>query len=128
MDREDAKVPAEVIDKGYWICKQKEGAFPKKLHELRRERVRQKRLGNEIKQLLKVKERKKEKGGKRERELIFCLYLFMVAVLVVHFLLGLLLVLLDFALIRYHFGNLVAVLLAHYRRRLYKMVAVLGLF
>jgi hypothetical protein len=52
----------------------------------------------------------------------------MVAVLVVHFLLGLLLVLLDFALIRYHFGNLVAVLLAHYHRRLYKMVAVLGLF
>jgi hypothetical protein len=52
----------------------------------------------------------------------------MVAVLVVHFLLGLLLVFLDFALIHYHFGTLVAVLLADYRRRLYKMVAVLGLF
>ena len=44
----------------------------------------------------------------------------MVAVLVVHFLLGLLL---DFVLIL-HLGTLVAVLLAHYHRRLYKMVRI----
>jgi DNA polymerase elongation subunit (family B) len=51
INREDAKVPADVIDKGYWICKQKEGAFPKKLHQFKEERVRQKQLGNEEKQL-----------------------------------------------------------------------------
>lgn len=28
MNRDDARVPAEIIDKGYWICKQREGAFP----------------------------------------------------------------------------------------------------
>jgi len=51
ISREDAKVSAEVIDKGYWICKQKEGAFPKKLRQFKEERVRQKQLGNEAKQL-----------------------------------------------------------------------------
>jgi DNA polymerase, archaea type len=55
INREDAQVPADVIDKGYWICKQKEGAFSKKLREFKEERVRQKQLGNEVKQLgLKV--------------------------------------------------------------------------
>jgi DNA polymerase, archaea type len=51
ISRQDAKVPAEVIDKGYWICKQNEGAFPKKLRQFKEERMTQKRLGNEIKQL-----------------------------------------------------------------------------
>jgi DNA polymerase I len=54
-DRDDAKVPSEVIqavdNKQYWICKRKEGAFPKKLREFKAERVRQKHLGNEVKQL-----------------------------------------------------------------------------
>ena len=49
-DREDAKVPSEIIDKGYWIYKQKEGVFPKKLKEFKAERIRQKQLGNNIKQ------------------------------------------------------------------------------
>jgi DNA polymerase elongation subunit (family B) len=44
-------VPQDVINKGYWICRQKEGAFPKKLREFKKERVRQKKLGNEVKQL-----------------------------------------------------------------------------
>jgi DNA polymerase, archaea type len=51
INREDAKVTDDVIDKGYWICKQKEGAFPKKLRQFKEERVRQKQLGNEVKQL-----------------------------------------------------------------------------
>jgi DNA polymerase, archaea type len=51
IEKEDAKVPADVIDKGYWICKQREGAFPKKLRQFKEERVRQKQLGNEVKQL-----------------------------------------------------------------------------
>jgi DNA polymerase, archaea type len=51
INREDAKVPADVIDKGYWICKQIEGAFSKKLREFKEERIRQKQLGNEVKQL-----------------------------------------------------------------------------
>src|SRR5918996_4413170 len=51
INREDAKVPIDVIDKGYWICKKREGAFPKKLREFKEERVRQKQLGNEVKQL-----------------------------------------------------------------------------
>lgn len=38
ISRQDARIPAEVIDKGYWICKQKEGAFPKKLREFKEER------------------------------------------------------------------------------------------
>jgi DNA polymerase, archaea type len=49
-DREDAKVPSEVLDKGYWICKQKDGVFPQKLREFRAERDRQKQLGNTIMQ------------------------------------------------------------------------------
>jgi DNA polymerase elongation subunit (family B) len=50
MNRRDAKVPSEVLDKGYWICNQKDGAFPKKLMEFRAERVRQKQLGNMVMQ------------------------------------------------------------------------------
>jgi DNA polymerase, archaea type len=49
-DREDAKVLPQVIDKGYWICKQKDGAFPIKLREFKAERLRQKQLGNNTKQ------------------------------------------------------------------------------
>jgi DNA polymerase, archaea type len=51
INREDARVPEHVIDKGYWICRQREGAFPKKLRQFKEERVRQKQLGNEVKQL-----------------------------------------------------------------------------
>jgi DNA polymerase elongation subunit (family B) len=51
IDREDARVPTDVIEKGYWICKQREGAFPMKLRQFKEERVRQKQLGNEVKQL-----------------------------------------------------------------------------
>jgi DNA polymerase I len=51
INREDAKVSTDVIDKAYWICKQREGAFPKKLRQFKEERVRQKHLGNEVKQL-----------------------------------------------------------------------------
>jgi DNA polymerase elongation subunit (family B) len=50
VKREDAKVPPEVLDKGYWICKQKDGAFPQKLREFRAERSRQKQLGNRVMQ------------------------------------------------------------------------------
>jgi hypothetical protein len=40
------------INKGNcWICKKKEGAFPKKLKVFRRERLEQKKLGNQAKQL-----------------------------------------------------------------------------
>ncbi len=49
-DREDAKVPSKIINKDYWVCKQKEGAFPTKLKEFKAERIRQKQLGNNIKQ------------------------------------------------------------------------------
>jgi DNA polymerase, archaea type len=35
----------------YWICRQKEGAFPKKLKIFKEERLRQKNLGNQVKQL-----------------------------------------------------------------------------
>jgi DNA polymerase I len=42
MYREDAKVPSNVLDKGYWICKQRDGAFPQKLREFKAERVKQK--------------------------------------------------------------------------------------
>lgn len=51
IGRQDAIVPPEVIDKGYWICKQREGAFPRRLREFKEERVRQKKLGNDVKQL-----------------------------------------------------------------------------
>jgi hypothetical protein len=71
---------------------------------------------------------KKEKEGKRERELIFYLYLFMVAVLVVHFLLGLLLEFLHFVVIL-HLCTLVAVLVADYHHlEFHMMVGLLGLF
>jgi DNA polymerase elongation subunit (family B) len=51
INREDARVRADVIDKDYWICRQREGAFPKKLRQFKEERVKQKQLGNEVKQL-----------------------------------------------------------------------------
>jgi DNA polymerase I len=51
INREDAKVQTDVIDKSYWICKQKEGAFPKKLRQFKEERIRQKQLENDEKQL-----------------------------------------------------------------------------
>lgn len=35
----------------YWICKQSEGIFPKKLRLFKEERIRQKELGNSVKQL-----------------------------------------------------------------------------
>jgi DNA polymerase, archaea type len=36
---------------GYWICRHKEGAFPKKLKIFKEERIKQKNLGNQVKQL-----------------------------------------------------------------------------
>ena len=39
------------IEKEYWICRQKVGAFPKKLRIFKEERLRQKKLGNNVKQL-----------------------------------------------------------------------------
>ena len=39
------------IEKEYWVCRQKEGAFSKKLKMFKEERLRQKRLGNNVKQL-----------------------------------------------------------------------------
>jgi DNA polymerase elongation subunit (family B) len=50
MEGEDAKVPSEVLDKGYWICRRKDGAFPQELRKFRAERVRQKQLGNVVMQ------------------------------------------------------------------------------
>jgi DNA polymerase elongation subunit (family B) len=49
-NRDDAKILPQVIDRGYWICKQKDGVFPKKLREFKAERMRQKLLGNNTKQ------------------------------------------------------------------------------
>jgi len=40
------------LQKEYWICKQKEGAFPKKLRIFKEERLKQKKLGNQVKQLV----------------------------------------------------------------------------
>jgi DNA polymerase, archaea type len=39
------------LQKEYWICRQKEGAFPKKLSKFKEERLKQKKLGNQVKQL-----------------------------------------------------------------------------
>jgi DNA polymerase elongation subunit (family B) len=39
------------MEKDYWICKQKEGAFPKKLKVFKEERLKQKKLGNQVKQI-----------------------------------------------------------------------------
>ncbi len=50
-DRLEAKVPLEVLDKRYWICKQKVDAFPTKLKEFKAERIKQKQLGNNVKQI-----------------------------------------------------------------------------
>jgi hypothetical protein len=71
------------------------------------------------------KTKKKEKGGKRE--LIFCLYLFMVAVLVVRDLLDLLLELLGFESILHHCCRLAVDLRADYRHCLCMMPIVLVL-
>jgi DNA polymerase, archaea type len=40
-----------VVEKEYWICQLNKGAFPKKLHLFRDERLKQKKLGNQVKQL-----------------------------------------------------------------------------
>jgi len=40
-----------VIEKEYWICRLKEGAFPKKLKVFKEERINQKKAGNKVKQL-----------------------------------------------------------------------------
>jgi DNA polymerase, archaea type len=43
------------VEKEYWICRKKEGAFPKKLRIFKEERLRQKKLGNNVRQIaLKV--------------------------------------------------------------------------
>ena len=52
----ESKISIEVtrdcrIEKEYWICRQKAGAFPKKLKVFKEERLRQKKLGNQVKQL-----------------------------------------------------------------------------
>jgi DNA polymerase elongation subunit (family B) len=39
------------IEIDYWVCRQKEGAFPNRLKIFKGERLRQKRLGNRVKQL-----------------------------------------------------------------------------
>ena len=39
------------VEKEYWICTQKEGAFPKKLKIFKEERLKQMKLGNNVKQL-----------------------------------------------------------------------------
>jgi DNA polymerase elongation subunit (family B) len=39
------------IEKEYWICREKQGAFPQKLRIFKEERLKQKNLGNQVKQL-----------------------------------------------------------------------------
>jgi DNA polymerase elongation subunit (family B) len=39
------------IEKEYWICREKQGAFPQKLRIFKEERLKQKSLGNQVKQL-----------------------------------------------------------------------------
>jgi DNA polymerase elongation subunit (family B) len=41
----------EIHNREYWICKKIEGIFPKKLRLFRDERIRQKELGNTVKQM-----------------------------------------------------------------------------
>lgn len=61
---QDAKIPFDISNilhsdsepdlrerKNYWICKKIDGIFPKKLRLFKSERIRQKRLGNTVKQL-----------------------------------------------------------------------------
>ena len=55
-DTSDARIPVDitkgcVVEKEYHVCKLKEGAFPKKLRVFKEERLKQKKLGNQIKQL-----------------------------------------------------------------------------
>lgn len=61
-DNLDAKISGEIesmfnLDpnkkdkKEYWICKKREGIFPKKLRLFKEERVRQKEMGNTVKQM-----------------------------------------------------------------------------
>jgi len=39
------------VEKEYWICRRKEGAFPNRLRMFKEERLRQKKLGNDVKRL-----------------------------------------------------------------------------
>lgn len=55
-DNLDARVDKKItkdcnIEKDYWICKLKEGAFSKKLKLFKEERIKQKKSGNRVKQL-----------------------------------------------------------------------------
>jgi DNA polymerase elongation subunit (family B) len=55
-DHSNCKINEEItkdcsIEKQYWICRQKEGAFPKRLKTFKEERIKQKNLGNQVKQL-----------------------------------------------------------------------------
>ena len=55
-DISESKIGSDItegcrIEKEYWICRQKEGAFSKKLKVFVEERLRQKKLGNNVKQL-----------------------------------------------------------------------------
>jgi DNA polymerase, archaea type len=52
----ESRISAEItkdcrIEKEYWICRRKEGAFPSKLKVFKEERQKQKKIGNHIKQL-----------------------------------------------------------------------------
>lgn len=49
--KSDARVPVEVLNNGYWICKERKGIFPIKLEEFKAARLRAKDEGNEIRQL-----------------------------------------------------------------------------
>jgi DNA polymerase, archaea type len=62
-DNLDARIPEHInrtlnsdldnrsANRNYWICKRSEGIFPKKLRLFKEERIRQKELGNSVKQL-----------------------------------------------------------------------------
>ena len=55
-DVSESKISLEItkdcrIEKEYWICRKKEGVFPKKLKIFIEERLKQKKLGNNVKQL-----------------------------------------------------------------------------
>jgi DNA polymerase, archaea type len=55
-DNSESRVSTDItkdckIEKEYWICRQKVGAFPKNLKAFKEERLKQKRLSNQVKQL-----------------------------------------------------------------------------
>jgi DNA polymerase I len=55
-DDSNCKINEEItkdckIEKEYWICRQKEGVFPQKLMRFKEERIKQKSLRNQVKQL-----------------------------------------------------------------------------